>query len=116
MHSDAGVSTVDAVQGLLATDLAKVGKMGGVVGLIYLTAFLLPIGVSLLATLGGVPLRWFNITSGYIYPSTLQNIFSDLPKLEADFWSSFIQSQSYATFPVQSITTPITCPVLLPFL
>lgn len=46
MHSYSGLPGTESVKGLLRTDLAAQGKNGGVVALVYITAFLLKAGES----------------------------------------------------------------------
>lgn len=46
MHSYAGVPGTECVKGFAKKDLAALGKKGGIVGLIYLSAFLIPAGAS----------------------------------------------------------------------
>jgi Alpha/beta hydrolase family len=59
MHSYGGVPGSSATEGLVKSVREKSGKSGGVVHLIYCTAFALPVGVSLMDALGGNPAPWF---------------------------------------------------------
>jgi pimeloyl-ACP methyl ester carboxylesterase len=57
-HSSGGVVGANAVEGYdIATRKAN-GKNGGVIRIVYLSAFMLPKDQSLLGMLGGVPLPW----------------------------------------------------------
>lgn len=57
-HSSGGISTSGAVEGLDVASRKSEGKQGGVIRCIYLAAFVLPKGQSLLGVLGGQPLPW----------------------------------------------------------
>lgn len=53
MHSYAGVPGTESVKGFAHKDLAEQGKKGGVVGLVYLSAFIVPTGASVATLLPG---------------------------------------------------------------
>jgi hypothetical protein len=53
MHSYAGVPGTESVKGFARKDLAEQGKKGGVVGLVYLSAFIVPTGASVATLLPG---------------------------------------------------------------
>lgn len=57
-HSSGGISMSHAVEGYDAASRAAGGKKGGVANCIFLAAFVLPKGQSLLGMLGGQPLPW----------------------------------------------------------
>lgn len=57
-HSAGGVSGSAAVQGLDAKSRAAKGLEGGVVRVVYMAAFMIPKGSSLMEMLGGQPLPW----------------------------------------------------------
>lgn len=57
-HSAGGISMSGAVEGYDAGSRKAAGKTGGVVRCIFMTAFVLPKGQSLLGMLGGQPLPW----------------------------------------------------------
>lgn len=52
MHSYSGIPGTESVKGFARKDLAAQGKKGGVVGLIYITAFLIAAGQSVASILG----------------------------------------------------------------
>ena len=52
-HSYGGIAGAGAAHGLSKTTRTQEGKKGGVIGLIYLSAFVVPEGTSLLMALGG---------------------------------------------------------------
>jgi pimeloyl-ACP methyl ester carboxylesterase len=58
MHSYGGLPGSEATKGLSKEDRAKDGKKGGVTRLIYITAFALPEGVSLMSAGGGKVAPW----------------------------------------------------------
>lgn len=57
-HSSGGVIGSNAVEGFDAASHKAAGKTGGVVRVVFLAAFMLPKGQSLLGLLGGNPLPW----------------------------------------------------------
>lgn len=59
-HSYGGVVGSCAVKDFGFAQRKSIGKTGGVIQLVYLSAFALPEGVSLLDALGGNPLPWMN--------------------------------------------------------
>jgi len=60
-HSYGGVVGSNAVEGLDFASRKAQGKNGGVILTIYLSAFMVPKGKSLLDMLGGKPLPWMSI-------------------------------------------------------
>jgi pimeloyl-ACP methyl ester carboxylesterase len=63
-HSYGGVVASNAVEGLVKPVRTANGKRGGVVSVVYLAAFALDKGQSLLELLGGNPLPWMKIEVG----------------------------------------------------
>lgn len=57
-HSAGGVSGSAALKGLDAKTRKAAGQPGGVVRIIYMSAFMVPKGSSLMDLLGGQPLPW----------------------------------------------------------
>lgn len=57
-HSSGGVVASNAVEGYDVAARRVAGKQGGVARVVYLAAFMLPQGQSLLDMLGGEPLPW----------------------------------------------------------
>lgn len=55
MHSYGGIPGTLSAKGLLRKDRETKQKPGGIVALVYVTAFLLPVGTSLASFLGGWP-------------------------------------------------------------
>jgi alpha-beta hydrolase superfamily lysophospholipase len=62
-HSYGGVPTSNAVQGLDIKDRATSGQNGGVIMVVYMTAFAIPTGTSLKEAAGGVYPSWWNVTT-----------------------------------------------------
>lgn len=59
MHSYGGIAGTESAKGFSKAEREKEGKKGGVVGLVFLSAFLLPVGMSLASFLGdGFPPAW----------------------------------------------------------
>jgi vacuolar-type H+-ATPase subunit F/Vma7 len=52
MHSYSGIPGTESIKGFAQKDLAAQGKKGGVVGLVYITAFLVAAGASVASILG----------------------------------------------------------------
>lgn len=63
-HSYGGVVASSAVEGLTKTARTDAGKPGGVIKVIYLAAFALDKGQSLLGMLGGNYLPWMKVEVG----------------------------------------------------
>jgi len=55
MHSYGGIPGTQSAKGLLQKERAAEGQRGGIIGLVYLAAFLLPAGQSLASFLGSMP-------------------------------------------------------------
>jgi alpha-beta hydrolase superfamily lysophospholipase len=60
-HSSGGVIGSNAVEGFDLASRKAAGKTGGVIRVVFLSAFMLPKGQSLLALLGGNPLPWMKV-------------------------------------------------------
>lgn len=52
MHSYSGIPGTESIKGFARKDLAAQGKKGGVIGLLYITAFLVAAGQSVASILG----------------------------------------------------------------
>ena len=71
-HSYGGIPAAGAAYGLSKSSRRQEGKKGGVLGLIYLSAFVVPEGTSLLTYLGGKH-------APYLVPDDVRLSFSNLP-------------------------------------
>lgn len=67
-HSAGGVSGGGAAEGLGFNTRKQAGLPGGVVRVIYMTAFMVPKGSSLLQMLGGKPAPWMVVEVGFRVP------------------------------------------------
>ncbi|KAK7715232.1 hypothetical protein SLS64_003930 [Diaporthe eres] len=108
MHSYGGVVGTEACRGLGKKEREAAGKKGGVVRLIYCTAFLVGEGVSLMDMLGGKPMPWFILSDNEtrVKPNTPEDVFyNDLRADEAKKVSDTLLHHSYECF-----TTKLTYP------
>lgn len=62
MHSYGSVPAMDAAYGRDYATRKAAGKEGGVTHLVFMAAFVIPAGASLIAAFGGNPLPWFDIS------------------------------------------------------
>ncbi|KAI9925869.1 hypothetical protein ASPWEDRAFT_60892 [Aspergillus wentii DTO 134E9] len=74
-RSYGGTVASNASEGLGSVQRAKQGKNGGISLLIYLAAFVLPEGQSLVDGLGGKPSPWMRSNGDYTYSSNEENVF-----------------------------------------
>ncbi|KAL4958764.1 alpha/beta hydrolase [Aspergillus stella-maris] len=65
-HSSGGISASGAVEGLSKKERVKDGKEGGVLMVVYMAAFVLDKGMSLLNMLGGEYLPWMEVDGDYV--------------------------------------------------
>ncbi|CEI66994.1 hypothetical protein FVEN_g9774 [Fusarium venenatum] len=75
VHSYGGLVGAEAVKGLGYRQRAQEGKTGGVIQLVYLSAFVMPKGNSILGLLGGQYLPWMRVEDDYVYADTPENVF-----------------------------------------
>ncbi|KAF5696148.1 signal peptide protein [Fusarium mundagurra] len=75
VHSYGGLVGAEAVKGLGLKQRAQEGQTGGVIQLVYLSAFVMPKGKSILEVLGGQYLPWMRVEGDYVYTDTPDNIF-----------------------------------------
>ncbi|KAM0245551.1 hypothetical protein ACHAP5_005358 [Fusarium lateritium] len=75
VHSYGGLVGALAVEGLGYKQRAKEGKTGGVIQLVYLSAFVMPKDQSILGVLGGQYLPWMRVEGDYVYADTPEKIF-----------------------------------------
>ncbi|KAK8120027.1 Alpha/beta hydrolase fold-1 [Apiospora kogelbergensis] len=74
-HSYGGVPAAAAVEGLNLKDRAAQGQKGGVLMVVHMTSFAAKVGTSLMDSLGGNPLPWFNITGDILTPINPVKVF-----------------------------------------
>ncbi|PLB45813.1 alpha/beta-hydrolase [Aspergillus steynii IBT 23096] len=75
LHSYAGVPGTESVKGLARKDLAAQGKKGGVVGLIYQAAFLVPAGASVESFLPSGLDPFMTLEDNKMYPKNPRESF-----------------------------------------
>ncbi|KAI6756004.1 hypothetical protein HG530_011740 [Fusarium avenaceum] len=75
MHSYGGLVGANAVEGLGFKQRSQQGKDGGVIILVYLSAFVIPRGKSALDLLGGNYLPWMRVEGDYVYADTPESVF-----------------------------------------
>lgn len=95
-HSSGGISMSAVAEGLDAASRTAAGKTGGVVRCVYLAAFVLPKGQSLLGMLGGQPLPWMVLEVSCPCPCPLwreKKKRKEKKKEEADQRMSFVLVQ-----------------------
>ncbi|PLB54024.1 alpha/beta-hydrolase [Aspergillus steynii IBT 23096] len=98
-HSSGGISASGAVEGLLKTDREAAGKKGGVVMIVFMAAFVLDKGQSLLDMLGGKYLPWMDVQGNYVRCSAgAEAAFHDLTPEEQQKWSAALLHTSRELF------------------
>ncbi|KAJ9272668.1 hypothetical protein DTO212C5_1395 [Paecilomyces variotii] len=104
MHSYGGIPGTMSAEGFLRQDREKEGNRGGVISLVYIAAFLLPEGSSLVSVLGMPP--WIKVEGNRLTPTDPRNIFyNDVPPHVAD---EYISNLSFQALP--SFESPLTYP------
>ncbi|KKY31883.1 hypothetical protein UCDDA912_g08172 [Diaporthe ampelina] len=74
-HSYGGLVICEASKGLGYKQRKAEGKEGGIVLLVFLAAFVVPKGLSLIKMLGGNPLPWMDFQGERVYARTPEEIF-----------------------------------------
>ncbi|KAF3760851.1 alpha/beta-hydrolase [Cryphonectria parasitica EP155] len=100
-HSSGGISMSGSVEGYDAASRTAAGKKGGVVKCIFLAAFVLPKGQSLLGMLGGQPLPWMVVEADRVSgnPDMIPQVgFNDLSAEEQSKWAKEMTYTSAALF------------------
>lgn len=72
MHSYAGMPGASAAVGLSKTERAKKGKAGGIIGLVFIAAFVVPENVSCAGLMGGSLPPWIVLDDVRSAPSPLR--------------------------------------------
>ncbi|KAF9878659.1 hypothetical protein CkaCkLH20_03559 [Colletotrichum karsti] len=101
MHSYGGVVGCEACRGLDKATRQELGKPGGVIRLVFCSAFLLSEGTSLLDVLQGKPLPWFILSDNdmLVSPDRPREIFyNDFDEDAAREAILQLKSHSYRTF------------------
>ncbi|KAK1148112.1 hypothetical protein N8T08_010751 [Aspergillus melleus] len=97
-HSWSGLPVNSALDGLSKADREKEGKTGGVVRLVFISAFIPDVGQSLIGAFGGTPPDWYirdeeNRTVSASDPFTL--FFHDVP--DGQEWAKTLRPHAWAT-------------------
>ncbi|KAI9731428.1 MAG: hypothetical protein M1818_007818 [Claussenomyces sp. TS43310] len=98
MHSYGSVPACEAMKHFTKTNDGSEGR-GRIVRMVWLAAFILPKGGSLMAGLGGKDLPWFIVKDDQVDPRDPATIFyNDMPPSEAARWIAQLKTHSYRTF------------------
>lgn len=100
-HSYGSLPAGEAIKGSLLREREAEGKNGGVVQFVYLSAFVLPPGTSLMDALGGENLPWFNVSASQLQvepadPATV--LYNDLPPDVAEQHIKTLETFSYQMY------------------
>ncbi|KAI6365775.1 hypothetical protein MCOR25_005264 [Pyricularia grisea] len=90
-HSYGGVVASNAVEGYDTKTRSAAGKTGGVISVVFASAFMLPKGQSLLGLLGGEPLPWMIVEGDRVVGNAtmLPEVgFNDLSAQDAAYWAT----------------------------
>ncbi|KAJ5317910.1 hypothetical protein PENANT_c004G00505 [Penicillium antarcticum] len=106
-HSYGGVVASSAVEGLAKSVRAANGKHGGVLRVVYLAAFALDKGQSLLELLGGDPLPWMKVEGDYVHAKGAGEVaWQDLTTEQREKWDSTVRHTSRAVFSGEATYEP----------
>ncbi|KAL4795477.1 Alpha/beta hydrolase fold-1 [Aspergillus venezuelensis] len=98
-HSYGGVVASAAVEGLAKKEREAAGQKGGVIRVVYVAAFVLDKGMSLLDKLGGQYQDWMEVDGEYIRCDANPNVaMHDLTPEDQKKWQSELQHTSKAVF------------------
>ncbi|KAJ5835760.1 hypothetical protein N7447_001786 [Penicillium robsamsonii] len=108
-HSYGGVVASSSVEGLDKAARAAEGKTGGVVKVVYLAAFALDKGQSLLGMLGGNYLPWMKVEGDYVLADGTGEVgWQDISVEEQEKWNALASHTSRAVFSGESTYEPWT--------
>jgi pimeloyl-ACP methyl ester carboxylesterase len=93
LHSYGGIPGTQAVAGLSKASRLAEGKKGGVIALVYLCAFLLQKGESLVSFEGGLNPS-YTVIDDHVLPPPLEFCYSNLPAEEAAAWYAMLKPMS----------------------
>ncbi|KAL1612799.1 hypothetical protein SLS60_001028 [Paraconiothyrium brasiliense] len=100
-HSYGSMPTNEAIKGLTRADRAAAGQKGGVAHYVFCSAFITPVGVSLMDALQGKDLPWFIVSPDkkVVHPDNPRDIFyADLDDATATRWVERLLPFSYQTY------------------
>ncbi|KAG4444259.1 hypothetical protein IFR05_000234 [Cadophora sp. M221] len=108
-HSYGGVVGSCAVEGYSVVERKKEGKKGGVKLVVYMTAFMIPKGKSLLDMMGGQPLPWMDVqgekTTGR-KSMVKEVVFNDISDEKAAIYMDQMSHSSTSVFATPSTFEP----------
>ncbi|KAJ6035726.1 hypothetical protein N7540_000005 [Penicillium herquei] len=106
-HSYGGVVASCAVDGLSKQFREKEGRAGGVIKVVYLAAFALDKGQSLLGMLGGNLLPWMKVEGDYVLADGAGSVgWQDLPLEAQEKWNSLALHACRAPFSGETTYEP----------
>ncbi|PBP23973.1 hypothetical protein BUE80_DR005105 [Diplocarpon rosae] len=108
-HSYGGVVGSCAVEGFSVVERERAGRKGGVRLVVYMAAFMIPKGSSLLQMLGGQPLPWMDVQGDKTtaVASLLPQVaFNDLPAEQAEQYAQDVTHSSSVVFATPSTFEP----------
>ncbi|KUM64625.1 hypothetical protein ACN42_g2439 [Penicillium freii] len=106
-HSYGGVVASTASEGLVKPVRAESGKLGGIVKVVYLAAFALDKGQSLLGMLGGVYLPWMKVEGDYVHADGTGDVgWQDLTLEQQEKWKQATRHTSRAVFSGETTYEP----------
>lgn len=100
-HSYGSVPTNEAIQGLTRRERQGKGLQGGVLHYVFISAFITPVGVSLMDALQGKDLAWFIVQEDkmLVRPDGPRDIFyGDLEEAQAEMWVGRLVPFSYQCY------------------
>ncbi|KAL7943621.1 Alpha/beta hydrolase fold-1 [Trichoderma barbatum] len=98
MHSYGGIPGTESAKGLLKKDRCAEGKLGGIISLVYVTAFLLPPATSLASFLGFIP-PWVVFDGDEMTVQGAEDIFyNDLPESQTKDLVAKLSHQAKPSF------------------
>ncbi|KAH6625548.1 Alpha/beta hydrolase fold-1 [Boeremia exigua] len=101
-HSWGGIVVSSAAVGYDKTTRQAQNFKGGVVRLAYMASFLLPEGVSMINACGDQVPEFINIEGPYAIVKDSTALFNDLPAVQKQYWTSKLQSHSFASMEAKS--------------
>jgi len=99
MHSYGGVVGSEATKKFLDKAAASSSGTTRIVGMVWVTAFVLPAGTSVMDALGGKDLPWFMVDGNTVNPRDPKNVFyNDMNANEAEKFAQKLTPHAYRTF------------------
>ncbi|KAJ5723255.1 hypothetical protein N7488_001290 [Penicillium malachiteum] len=104
---DALIKLADACRDLIVQLREKEGRAGGVIKVVYLAAFALDQGQSLLGMLGGNFLPWMKVEGYYVLADGAGNVgWQDIPLESQEKWNSLTLHACRAPFSDNALPPP----------